>query len=50
MVSETGKVYGIDVDGVLYGSVYFSKTGEMRPLGPTHQNENSAADAASSSF
>ena len=32
MVSETGKVYGIDIDGVLYGSVFFSKTGETRAL------------------
>ena len=32
MVSETGKVYGIDIDGVLCGSVYFSKTGETRAL------------------
>ena len=32
MVFETGKVYGVDIDGILYGSVFFSKTGETKVL------------------
>ncbi len=27
-----GNVWGVDIDGVLYGSVYFKKTGEAKPL------------------